>query len=87
MPFCWCGLDVRAIGRGHCNSHPDLPIIFIVRTLCLLRRSFRYLLIFFLGGGADQDELASPAHFTVLEITSRNQGSELSSATMIPQWL
>ena len=33
----------------------------------------------------DQDGLASPAHFTVLKITSRNQGSELSSATMIPQ--
>ena len=37
--------------------------------------------------GADQDELAWPALFTVLEITSRNQGSELSSATMIPQWV
>ena len=36
--------------------------------------------------GSDQDELASPAHFTILEITSRNQDSELSSATMIPQW-
>ena len=37
--------------------------------------------------GPDQDELAWPALFTVLEKTSRNQGSELSSATMIPQWL
>ena len=37
--------------------------------------------------GSDQDELASPAHFTVLQTTSRNQGSELPSATMIPQWL
>ena len=26
-----------------------------------------------------------PAHFTVLEVTPRDQGSELSSATMIPQ--
>ena len=32
--------------------------------------------------GSDQDELPQPAHFTVLEITSRNQGSQLSSATM-----
>ena len=32
------------------------------------------------------DELACSAHFAVLEITSRNQGSELSSATMILQW-
>ena len=35
--------------------------------------------------GSDQDELAYPAHFTVLEVTPRDQGSELSSATMIPQ--
>ena len=35
--------------------------------------------------GSDQDELAQPAHFTVLEVTPRDQGSELSSATMIPQ--
>ena len=33
-----------------------------------------------------KDELAEPAHFTVLKITPRDQGSELSSATMIPQW-
>ena len=37
--------------------------------------------------GTDQDELAWPALYTVLEMTSRNQGSELSSATMIPHWL
>ena len=37
------------------------------------------LYIFF---GSDQDELA---YFTVLEVTPRDQGSELSSATMIPQ--
>jgi hypothetical protein len=43
-------------------------------------------LFLFGGGESDQDELAQPAHFTVLETTSRNQGSELSSATMIPQW-
>ena len=43
--------------------------------------------IFFGGGGSDQHELVSPAHFTVLKMTSRNQGSELSNATMIPQWL
>ena len=30
-------------------------------------------------------ELAYRAHHTVLETTSRNQSSELSSATMIPQ--
>jgi hypothetical protein len=42
-------------------------------------------IIFF--GGPHKDELAQPAYFTVLEITSRNQGSELSSATMTPQWL
>ena len=35
--------------------------------------------------GSDQDELASPVPFRVLEITSRNQGSQSSSATMIPQ--
>ena len=35
--------------------------------------------------GSDQNELALPAHFTVLEVVPRNQGSELSSATMIPQ--
>ena len=38
--------------------------------------------IFFFG---DQDELAKPARVTVLEETPRNQGSELSSAAMIPQ--
>ena len=41
----------------------------------------------FWGGGSDQDELLWPAHFTVLEITPRDQGSELSSAMMIPRWL
>ena len=35
--------------------------------------------------GSDQDELAYPAHCMALEITPRNQGSERSSATMIPQ--
>ena len=35
--------------------------------------------------GPDQDELAYPAHHMVLETASRNQGSELSGATMIPQ--
>ena len=40
-------------------------------------------IIFFFG--ADQGELAQPAHFTALRVTPRNQGSELSSATMIPQ--
>ena len=35
--------------------------------------------------GPDQDGLAYPAHHMVLETTSRNQGSELSSSTMIPQ--
>ena len=34
---------------------------------------------------SDQDEPAQPAHFTVLEVTPRDQGSELSSATMILQ--
>ena len=38
---------------------------------------------FFLG--PDQDELAYPAHCLVLETTSRNQGLELSSSTVIPQ--
>ena len=44
-----------------------------------------YHMFFFLG--ADQDELNQPAHFTLLEMTSRNQGSELSSAMMIPHCL
>ena len=35
--------------------------------------------------GPDQDELAWPAPCMVLETTSRNQSSELSSSTMIPQ--
>ena len=35
--------------------------------------------------GSDQDELVSPARVTVLEVTQRDRGSELSSATMIPQ--
>ena len=35
--------------------------------------------------GPDQSELAYPAHHLALETTSRNQGSELSGATMIPQ--
>jgi hypothetical protein len=35
--------------------------------------------------GPDQDELAYPVHRMVLETTSRNQGSELFGATMIPQ--
>ena len=35
--------------------------------------------------GPDQGEPAYPVHHMVLETTSRNQGSELSSATMIPQ--
>ena len=35
--------------------------------------------------GADQDELAWPAHCMVLETSSGNQGSELSSSMMIPQ--
>jgi len=39
----------------------------------------------FVFGLRPQDELASPAHFTVLETTSRNQSSEPPSATMIPQ--
>ena len=30
---------------------------------------------FFWGGGSTQDELVWPAHFTVLGMTSRNQGS------------
>ena len=33
----------------------------------------------------DQVELAYPAHHMVFETTSCNQGSELSSSTMIPQ--
>ena len=33
----------------------------------------------------DQGELAYPVHHMVLETTSRNQGSELSGATMTPQ--
>ena len=41
---------------------------------------------FFFFCGSHQDELAQPAHFTVLEITSRLQGSELSGATMNPRW-
>ena len=45
--------------------------------------NFRQLHPFFFG--PDQDELAYPAHHMVLETPSRNQGSELSSATMIPQ--
>ena len=40
---------------------------------------------FFSSFGPDQDELAYPAHHMVLETTSRNQDSELSSSTMIPQ--
>ena len=35
--------------------------------------------------GPDQDELAYPAQHKGLETTFRNQGSELSNATMIPQ--
>ena len=35
--------------------------------------------------GPDQDELADPARHLVLVTTSRNQGSELSSSTIIPQ--
>ena len=35
--------------------------------------------------GLDQGELAHPVHHVVFETTSRNQGSELSGATMIPQ--
>jgi hypothetical protein len=35
--------------------------------------------------GPDQGELAYPVHHMALETTSRNQGSELSGATMIPQ--
>ena len=44
--------------------------------------SNEHCLFFF---GSDQDELTYPAHHMVLETTSRSQGSELSSATMIPQ--
>jgi cytidylate kinase len=35
--------------------------------------------------GPDQDELAYSAYHMVLETTSWNQGSELSSSTMIPR--
>ena len=54
------------------------------RSALHMRRSMEasHCFLFF---GSDQDEPASPAHFTVLEVTPRNQGSELSSATMIPQ--
>ena len=41
--------------------------------------------LLFLFVGPDQDELVSPAHHMVVETTSRDQGSELSSSTMIPQ--
>ena len=34
--------------------------------------------------GPERDELAYPVHHMVLETTSRDQGSELSSAAMIP---
>ena len=37
------------------------------------------------GGGANQDELTQPAHCRVLEMTSLDQSSELSSSMMIPQ--
>ena len=43
----------------------------------------RGLLFFGGGGGPDEDELAYPAHQVVLKTTPRNQGSELSSSTMI----
>jgi hypothetical protein len=42
---------------------------------------------FFFSFSADEDQLAWPALYTVLEMSSWNQGSELSSATMIPQWV
>ena len=38
----------------------------------------------FVSGCSDPDGLAQPAHCMVLEMTSWDQGPELSSATMLP---
>ena len=62
-----------------CASHQSS-----VRVMTVLKCWTSDCRVLFLG--SDCDELAKPAHFTVLEITSRNQRSELSSATMIPRW-
>ena len=43
------------------------------------------MLLFFGEGVQTKMSWRSLLNFTVLEITSRNQGSELPSATMIPQ--
>ena len=60
-------------------------------VLWLLQRKWYKVLVHrrwgntFVLFGPDQGELAYPAHHMVLETTSRNQSSELSGATMIPQ--
>ena len=74
--ICPCPVGVTRCPRGgqgawqQCSAFASLSSTFIPHN-------------FFFG--PDQGELAYPVHHMVLETTPRNQGSELSGATMILQ--
>ena len=73
----WLGTVGPGCVGGFWYGHmPLMPLLWRFA----LRRGWGGLAIPFSGGG-------EPAHFTALEITSRDQGLEMSSAAMIAQWL
>ena len=88
-----------AVGMGTWHSAPPalctLPVCHVMHSCCYvleplsirprMRPALQSLHLFFWGGV--QTKMSWRSLLTVLEITSRNQGSELSSATMIPQLL
>ena len=84
-PNCRFGPELSRWPAVDIDQRPFLTSEGRIPFWCVLYRQIVHMLapIFFLC--PDQDELAYLAHKMVLETTSRDEGSELSGATVIPQ--